>query len=101
MRHVILPVHGFHFSKVAKGHNIKEKATKIISIFVAFSQSKIKPIESCSQTNFSCFTYIRVTLRSLRKVSFYAFSASTILWKSIRLNASALLNSSSLRTSNT
>lgn len=37
MRHVILPVHGFHFSKVAKGHNIKEKATKIISIFVAFS----------------------------------------------------------------
>lgn len=33
--------------------------------------------------------------------SFYAFSASTILWKSIRLNASALLNSSSLRTSNT
>ena len=68
MRHVILPVHGFHFSKVAKGHNIKEKATKIVSIFVAFSQSKIKPIESCSQTNFSCFTYIRVTLRSLRKI---------------------------------
>lgn len=61
MRHVILPVHGFHFSKVAKGHNIKEKATKIISIFVAFSQSKIKAIESCSQTDFSFFTYIRVT----------------------------------------
>ena len=68
MQHVILPVHGFHFSKVAKGHNIKEKATKIISISVAFAQSKIKPIESCSQTNFSCFTYIRVTLRSLRKI---------------------------------
>lgn len=68
MRHVILPVHGFHFFKVAKGLHIKEKAPKIISIFGAFSQSKIKPIESCSQTNFSCFTYIRVTLRSLRKI---------------------------------
>ena len=67
MRHVILPVHGFHFFKVAKGHNIKEKATKIISIFVAFSQSEIKPIESCSQTNFSYFTYIRVTPSSSRK----------------------------------
>ena len=68
MQHVILPVHGFHFSKVAKGHHIKAKAPKIISIFGAFAQSKIKPIESCSQTNFSCFTYIRVTLKSLRKI---------------------------------
>ena len=67
MRHVILPEHGFHFSKVAKGHNIKAKATKIISIFVAFAQSKIKPIESCSQTDFSFFTYIRVTPSSSRK----------------------------------
>ena len=37
MRHVILPVHGFHFSKVTKGHNIKEKATKIDMIFGAFA----------------------------------------------------------------
>ena len=36
MRHVILPVHGFHFSKVAKGHNIKEKAPKINMIVRSF-----------------------------------------------------------------
>ena len=68
MQHVILPVHGFHFFKVAKGHHIKAKAPKIISIFGAFAQSIIKPNKSCSQTNFSCFTYIRVILKSLRKV---------------------------------
>ena len=67
MQYVILPVHGFHFFKVAKGHNIKAKATKIISIFVAFAQSEIKPIKSCSQTDFSFFTYIRVTPSSSRK----------------------------------
>ena len=67
MQHLILPVHEFHFSKVAKGHNIKEKAPKINMIFGAFSQSKIKPIESCSQTDFSFFTYIRVTPSSSPK----------------------------------
>lgn len=67
MQHVILPVHGFHFFKVAKGHHIKAKAPKIISIFGAFAQSEIKPIKSCSQTDFSFFTYIRVTPSSSRK----------------------------------
>lgn len=67
MQYVILSMHGFHFFKVAKEHNIKAKATKIISIFVAFVQSEIKPIKTCSQTDFSFFTYIRVTPSSLRK----------------------------------
>ena len=58
----------FIFFKVAKEHNIKAKATKIISIFVAFAQSEIKPNKAYSQTNFSFFTYIRVILKSLRKV---------------------------------
>lgn len=68
MQHVILPVHGFHFFKVAKGHHIKAKTPKIISIFGAFAQSTTTPNKAYSQTNFSCFTYIRVTLRSLRKI---------------------------------
>ena len=28
MQYVILPVHGFHFFKVAKGHNIKAKLSQ-------------------------------------------------------------------------
>lgn len=48
MRHVILPVHGFHFFKVAKGHHIKAKAPKIISIFGAFAQSTTTPNKAYS-----------------------------------------------------
>ncbi len=74
----------FIFFKVAKGLHIKAKAPKIISIFGAFAQSTTTPNKAYSQTNFSYFTYIRVILKSLRKV-FTPFLQATFYGKAFDL----------------